>query len=96
MTPPNQRKPEHLSNEFIIGEKDKLREQVLDYQARCEGALQEVKMLESMLSQAIYALSLVANPKRNDGTYNRCREACEVLANETLTRLNTMRSEGVK
>jgi len=30
------------------------------------------------------ALELIAIPKRSDGTYNRCREACEVLAREAL------------
>lgn len=30
------------------------------------------------------ALELIAVPKRKDGTYNRCREACEVLAREAL------------
>ncbi len=30
------------------------------------------------------ALRLIAAPKRPDGTYNRCREACEILAREAL------------
>ena len=30
------------------------------------------------------ALELIAMPKRPDGTYNRCREACEQLAREAL------------
>jgi hypothetical protein len=30
------------------------------------------------------ALRLIAAPKRPDGTYNRCREACEQLAKEAL------------
>ena len=30
------------------------------------------------------ALSLIAAPKRADGTYNRCREACEQLAKQVL------------
>lgn len=30
------------------------------------------------------ALELIATPKRPDGTYNRCREACEQLAREAL------------
>lgn len=30
------------------------------------------------------ALELIAAPKRPDGTYNRCREACELLAKEAL------------
>jgi hypothetical protein len=30
------------------------------------------------------ALELIAAGKRPDGTYNRCREACEILAKEAL------------
>lgn len=30
------------------------------------------------------ALELIAAPKRADGTYNRCREACEELAKSAL------------
>lgn len=30
------------------------------------------------------ALELIAAPKRSDGTYNRCREACEQLAKKAL------------
>jgi len=32
------------------------------------------------------ALELIAAPKRPDGTYNRCREACEALARDALKR----------
>lgn len=55
----------------------------------------EVEMLKSRL--AIYerkisayeaALDLISKPKRPDGTYNRCREACELLAKETLKKFN--------
>lgn len=31
-----------------------------------------------------HTLETIAMPKRADGTYNRCREACELLAKETL------------
>lgn len=30
------------------------------------------------------ALEQIAAPKRPDGTYNRCREACELLARQAL------------
>jgi hypothetical protein len=33
------------------------------------------------------ALELIACGKRPDGTYNRCREACEQLAKETLEKI---------
>lgn len=32
----------------------------------------------------IEALELIAAPKRPDGTYNRCREACEFVARQAL------------
>ncbi len=32
------------------------------------------------------ALELIAAPVRADGTYNRCREACELLAREALNK----------
>jgi hypothetical protein len=40
--------------------------------------------LRKKLFEANAALELIAAPKRSDGTYNRCREACEQLAKETL------------
>lgn len=40
--------------------------------------------LRKKLNAANTALELIAAPKRSDGTYNRCREACEQLAQETL------------
>ncbi len=44
---------------------------------------------------AVESLELVAAPKRSDGTYNRCRESCEVLATEALTKiLETMGTVG--
>lgn len=39
------------------------------------------------LATAVEALELIAAPKRADGTYNRCREACEELARATLAKL---------
>jgi len=33
------------------------------------------------------ALQLIASPKRPDGTYNRNREACEKLADETIKKM---------
>jgi hypothetical protein len=55
----------------------------------------EVEILKSRLT--IYerkiaeyesALRLIGMSKRPDGTYNRCREACEHLAKETLKKFN--------
>jgi len=36
------------------------------------------------LSRCMHALALIASPRRPDGTYNRDRAACELLARETL------------
>lgn len=41
---------------------------------------------------AVEALEKIAAPVRGDGTYNRCREACEILARETLSAIKE--SEG--
>ena len=41
---------------------------------------------------AVEALEKIAAPVRADGTYNRCREACEILARETLSAIK--KSEG--
>ena len=45
--------------------------------------------LEAKLQVAREALESIAAPVRNDGTYNRCREACEQLARQALEKLNT-------
>jgi prefoldin subunit 5 len=45
---------------------------------------QEIFFLQRKLNTANTALELIATPKRSDGTYNRCREACETLAKEAL------------
>lgn len=50
---------------------EKLKERVLFLQDRC-GNYETV-------------LALIATPKRADGTYNRCREACEELAKKALS-----------
>lgn len=39
------------------------------------------------LAVAVEALRLVATGKRPDGTYNRCREACEELARKALRKI---------
>lgn len=43
--------------------------------------------LELSLATAVSALELIAQSVRPDGTYNRDRKACELLARETLTKL---------
>lgn len=49
-------------------------------------ALQEqIKTLKLQVMEMEIALQTVATPKRADGTYNYCREACEQIAKEALT-----------
>lgn len=47
--------------------------------------LGEIETLREQKRVMKETLKLVAAPKRYDGTYNRCREACEKLARETLS-----------
>lgn len=58
-------------SEQVKGLEDWLNEERADKDAR-------IAVLEE-------ALTLIAAPKRADGTYNRCREACELLALEALS-----------
>lgn len=60
-------------NRNLISENKKLKEKVLFLQDRC-GNYETV-------------LALIATPKRADGTYNRCREACEELAKKALSEM---------
>lgn len=46
---------------------------------------QQIATLTRQRDLAVEALELIAAPKRPDGTYNRCREACERLAKEALS-----------
>lgn len=39
---------------------------------------------DSEITKLRQVLFLIAAPKREDGSYNRCREACEVLARDAL------------
>jgi hypothetical protein len=41
--------------------------------------------LEFRVAELESVLQFIAAPKRPDGTYNNCREACERLAREALT-----------
>lgn len=40
------------------------------------------------LTEAQSALELIASPKRPDGTYNRDRRACELLARDALAKIS--------
>ena len=56
----------------------------MDYIADLEKTVHEQA---AQVNVAREALSLIAMPVRSDGTYNRCREACERLAKEALSKL---------
>lgn len=47
-------------------------------------AADRIQQLEQRIAKAESALELIATPKRPDGTWNRDREACRVLAAEAL------------
>lgn len=47
----------------------------------------KLESLEIDLATAVSALQLIAQSIRPDGTYNRDRKACELLAKETLTKI---------
>ncbi len=44
----------------------------------------EVLRLELLNGKYAQALNLIAAPTRPDGTFNRCREACQKLAADAL------------
>lgn len=51
-----------------------------------EALLQDqIKTLKLQVMEMEIALETIATPKRPDGTYNYCREACEQVAKEALT-----------
>lgn len=47
-------------------------------------AMEQAMVMQIEIERLRAALKLIAAPKRSDGTYNRCREACETLAREAL------------
>jgi hypothetical protein len=52
----------------------------------CERLAEEVAKLALWAIDLEETLRMIATPRRPDGTYNLCREACEQLARETLTK----------
>ena len=61
-----------------------LTEETVDAQFCSDWLKDEIKLIMEESSRYKAALELIAAPKRPDGTYNRCREACEQLAKEAL------------
>jgi hypothetical protein len=61
-----------------------------------EAIVTAIKAERQALYVAMNALELIAAPKRSDGTYNRCRVACEQLALQTLHTLKAIRSTPTK
>lgn len=56
--------------------------------AENEALKQRVERLHQAYGSMHTALELIAAPRRPDGTYNRNRAACEVLARETLNQVD--------
>lgn len=57
---------------------------LVDAAAALTRANKMVQQLTLRVAELESVLHLIAAPKRSDGTYNRCREACEILAREAL------------
>jgi hypothetical protein len=57
--------------------------EVSTYKAQVQ-VLDENRQLRARVARLEQALELIAAPKRSDGTYNRSREACELLARAAL------------
>ena len=53
-------------------------------QAQLDYARRELEFYRGQYGEFHNVLSLIAAPKRADGTYNRCREVCESLAKQAL------------
>ena len=51
-----------------------------------------LQALTDALAAAETALELIASPMRADGTYNRDRRACEVLARDALAKVQALRN----
>lgn len=54
------------------------------YECQCEIKDNEILHHMTRIAKLEEVLRLIAAPKRADGTYNRCREACEQLARKAL------------
>ena len=60
-------------------------EKVKGAKAEVLDQVRHFKRVREQRDLAVEALEKIAAPVRVDGTYNRCREACEILAKETLS-----------
>jgi hypothetical protein len=49
-----------------------------------EEAIEHIQKLEEKIWKYESVLRTIATPKRPDGTYNYCREACQTLAERVL------------
>lgn len=76
----NERKPKRKDGWFSQGECYELERRTPIENAYLAGIAHK----EQECARLRAALELIATPKRSDGTYNRCREACEQLAREAL------------
>ena len=67
---------------------EKVKEALTMQQNIIDGMAEQIDQIATLTRQrdlAVDALEKIAAPVRVDGTYNRCREACEILARETLS-----------
>lgn len=78
-----------LKDEIIFRESDGADP---DQQKYCIFPVETIDGWQKEIHRLREALELIAAPKRADGTYNRCREACEQIARAALA--NAEKGEG--
>lgn len=91
ITHPRDRHPDLLAPpgvlEYVVAAQPRVILALLDYIDKIEqGALAVVEAQLAEIVRMQQALELIAVGKRNDGTYNRSREACEKLAKAALAK----------
>lgn len=67
---------------------EKLEENKVEWRRLYYDALNRALKAEKKAEKMMTALALIASPARPDGTWNRDRKACEILATETLKEIN--------
>lgn len=74
------KQPRTTEGELMLAAAEKI-EQLLQAGDWLEG---QMAFLSLRFHRMQSALAVIACPKRADGTYNNCREACETIAKEAL------------
>jgi hypothetical protein len=59
-----------------------------EQEKREQAYFEHVEALAGKANELAAVLQLIASPPRNDGTYNRDRKACQILAENALKDFN--------